>query len=90
MDFVAALDSRVVPIECKSGHSNKMVSLKLMLGAKTYPMALRLYAGDIEYGFIKPRGEQADLKEVPLVSIPHYMLERFVDKFSNIIAKAVS
>gem|GEM_PF-1476917 len=90
VDFVAALDSRVVPIECKSGHSNKMISLKLMLGAKTYPMALRLYAGDIEYGLIKPRPEQQDLKEVPLLSMPHYMLERFVSKFSTISAKAIS
>ncbi|MBL4630620.1 MAG: ATP-binding protein [Paraglaciecola sp.] len=89
VDFVAALDSRVVPIECKSGHSNKMISLKLMLGAKTYPMALRLYAGDIEYGLIKPRAEQADLKEVPLVSMPHYMLEQFVSKCSNISAKVM-
>ena len=88
VDFVAALNSRVIPIECKSGHSNKMISLKMLLGTKTYPMALRLYAGDIEYGLIKPRGEQANLKEVPLVSMPHYMLERFVHKFSNIIAKA--
>jgi predicted AAA+ superfamily ATPase len=88
VDFVVALNSRVIPIECKSGHSNKMISLKMLLGTKTYPMALRLYAGDIEYGLIKPRAEQANLKEVPLVSMPHYMLERFVHKFSNIIAKA--
>lgn len=87
VDFVTALDSSVVPIECKSGHSNKMISLKLMLGAKTYPMALRLYAGDIEYGLIKPRSEKADLKEVHLVSMPHYMLEQFVSKFSTISAK---
>jgi hypothetical protein len=90
VDFVAALDSRVVPIECKSGHSNKMISLKLMLGAKTYPIALRLYAGDIEYGLIKPIGEQTDLKAVPLVSMPHYMLEQFVYKFSSIMTKAIS
>jgi hypothetical protein len=90
VDFVTALDSSVVPIECKSGHSNKMISLKLMLGAKTYPMALRLYAGDIEYELIKPRSEKVDLKEVHLVSMPHYMLEQFVSKFSTISAKATT
>lgn len=52
VDFVTTLDSMIVPIECKSGHSNKMESLKIMLGTKAYFLALRLYAGDIGYGTI--------------------------------------
>ncbi|MFT4806752.1 MAG: putative AAA+ superfamily ATPase [Paraglaciecola sp.] len=87
VDFVTTLDSIIVPIECKSGHSNKMESLKIMLGTKAYSLALRLYAGDIGYGTIKPRGEQIDLKEVPLISMPHYMLERFIHEFIKISAK---
>lgn len=86
VDFITALNSTAIPIECKSGHSNKMESLKIMLGNKPYSLALRLYAGDITYGSIKPRGEQVNLKEVPLVSMPHYMLERFIHKFGEIIA----
>ncbi|MFT6991684.1 MAG: hypothetical protein ACJASL_003673 [Paraglaciecola sp.] len=64
-----------------------MESLKIMLGTKAYSLALRLYAGDIGYGTIKPRGEQIDLKEVSLISMPHYMLERFIHEFIKISAK---
>jgi hypothetical protein len=87
VDFITSLDSIIVPIECKSGHSNKMESLKIMLGTKPYSLALRLYAGDISYSSITPRGEQVGLQEVPLVSMPHYMLERFIYEFSSIITK---
>lgn len=86
VDFVTVLDSTVIPVECKSGHSNKMESLKIMLGTKPYSLALRLHAGDINYGSIKPRGEHVNLKEVPLVSMPHYMLERFIHEFGKIVA----
>ena len=90
VDFVIAFGACVVPIECKSGHSNKMESLKIMLGTKKYPIALRLYAGDVNYGEIKPKRNADDFKNVPLVSMPHYMLERFTQEFSTIKSRVAS
>jgi uncharacterized protein len=84
VDFLSVFDSQVVPIECKSGHSNKMESLKILMGTKPYSFALRLYAGNINYGVINAKDTDGTDREEKLVSIPHYMLERFAENFSDV------
>jgi predicted AAA+ superfamily ATPase len=76
VDFVTEREGIVIPVECKSGFSSKMTSLRIMLKEKHYPMALRVYAGNIQQETLDNNNEQAPTK---LISIPHYLLERFME-----------
>ena len=84
VDFLFSAEGMVIPIECKSGYSSKMKSLRIMMSEKKFPLALRLYAGNIQKESLKiaiPEGKQYD---ATLLSLPHYMLERFVNNVSSI------
>lgn len=83
VDFVVGLAGKAIPIECKSGLSSKMKSLFILLKKKHYPIALRVFAGNIEiqshdFGFNE---------HTHLISIPHYFLERFASNFDEVLSE---
>ena len=77
VDFVIGLEGKVIPVECKSGYSSKMKSLKIMLSEKKYPLAVRLYSGNIQHEKINIKMVNNTEYSASLLSLPHYMLERF-------------
>lgn len=79
VDFVLAINGMVIPIECKSGYSTKLKSLHILLTEKHYPMALRLYAGNVKREIIEKTVAGGKTHKTELVSLPHYMLERFAN-----------
>jgi len=83
VDFIAVFNGMAVPIECKSGHSNQMKSLKLLLQEKPFSLAVRLYAGNITHEEISV---DIDNKKflTKLISVPHYMLERLAESIHTI------
>lgn len=83
VDFVASFGGNVVPIECKPGKSSKMKSLRVMLGAKQYEFALRVYAGNIEEETIEVTLSSGKNRQTRLLSCPHYLLERFASQTAN-------
>lgn len=48
VDFIAEVGSEIYPIECKSGKSNKLKSLRLLLEEKVFKTSLRCYSGNTE------------------------------------------
>lgn len=83
VDFVIGLAGKAVPIECKSGLSSKMKSLFILLRKKYYPIALRVYAGNIDI-----QSHDVGFKEnTTLISIPHYLIERFASNFDKVLSE---
>lgn len=81
VDFVVGFAGKVVPIECKSGISSKMKSLFILMRNKYYPIAIRVYGGNINIQKLDVGFEEHSL----LISIPHYLLERFATSFDNVL-----
>ncbi len=83
VDFKLQIQDLIVPIECKSGHSNKMYSLHQLIREQGYKLALRLYSGNIRLENLTIKQKDKKPKECTLVSLPHYLLERFVAKIDQ-------
>ena len=83
VDFITEVGSEIYPIECKSGKSNKLKSLKLLLEEKVFKTSLRCYSGNIEketWSITKNNDEEY---QATVMSIPLYMLEHFIEKQSK-------
>ncbi len=78
VDFVLAISGKVIPVECKSGYSSRMKSLQVMLSEKEYPLALRLYAGNVKRETLSITMDNNKKYDATLINLPHYLLERFV------------
>lgn len=83
VDFIAGLNTGAIPIECKSGHSSQMKSLRLLLQEKHFPVAVRLHAGNIFHEELVTNINNKELLK-KLISIPHYMLERLAENIHTI------
>jgi len=80
VDFITEVGSEIYPIECKSGKSNKLKSLKLLLEEKVFKTSLRCYSGNTEketWSITKNNDEEY---QATVMSIPLYMLEHFIEK----------
>lgn len=77
VDFMLALNGQVIPVECKSGVSKKIRSLRVLLAEQPFALALRLYSGNVSTETIVNHHNGKDVKTT-LLSLPHYLLERFV------------
>lgn len=85
VDFLIERNGMIIPIECKSGKSGKMKSLRVMLESKKYPQAVRVYSENVAFEdiSIEPRNKAGDIDEsrvytCRLLSIPHYLIDRYL------------
>lgn len=74
VDFLVENDQGIFPVECKSGHSNKLNSLKLLTNEKKFNTALRFYNGNIDITELN-NGANG----FKLISLPHYLVNRLDD-----------
>lgn len=77
VDFMLALGGDVFPLECKSGLSSKMKSLRILCKEKQCKQAIRVWSGNISHEDMHITLENGAVHTTHLVSLPHYMLERF-------------
>jgi predicted AAA+ superfamily ATPase len=87
VDFIADVGSEVYPIECKSGKSGKMKSLKLLLEEKIFKHALRCYSGNVEQERWIISKNNDEEYEATLISIPLYLLEHYLEQQSLVSSK---
>ncbi len=85
VDFITEVGSQIYPIECKSGSSNKLKSLKILLEEKPFQTALRCYSGNVENEVWNITTNNGDEYRATVISIPLYMLESFIEKGSSYI-----
>jgi predicted AAA+ superfamily ATPase len=80
VDFITEVGSEIYPIECKSGSSSKLKSLRLLLEEKSFQTSLRCYSGNVEKEDLFITKNNDDEYQATVVSIPLYMLESFIEK----------
>ncbi|MEN8215221.1 MAG: AAA family ATPase [Pseudomonadota bacterium] len=79
VDYVIALEGKIIPIEIKSGATGSLKSLHQFMGNKATPVAIRFYASLPTINQIKtiiPVGKQRQEISYPLISLPLYLVER--------------
>jgi len=76
VDFIVALDGKVIPVEVKGGTGGSMKALRLMLVEKKLSFALRFYSGPprIDEYSVKTSGGQWPYH---LMSLPHFMIKQW-------------
>ncbi len=79
VDYVAAFDGRIIPIEVKAGASGSLKSLHQFVSEKSVPLAVRFDAAPPSSQMVRTRvqrnGTQTDLA-YRLLSLPLYLVER--------------
>lgn len=87
VDFLIERHGQVIPIECKSGKSGKMHSLRVLLESKQYEQAVRVYSENIsiEEVNVRPKSKSGDIIECQaykcrLLSFPHYLIDRYLTR----------
>jgi predicted AAA+ superfamily ATPase len=79
VDYVIALEGKIIPIEIKAGATGSLKSLHQFMGNKPTPLAIRFYASLPSVNQIKtliPVGKQRQEISYPLISLPLYLVER--------------
>ena len=80
VDFITEIGTDIYPIECKSGKSNKLKSLKLLLEDKVFNTSLRCYSGNLIKETWRITQNNKNEYQASIISIPLYMLEHFIEK----------
>lgn len=82
VDFLYAIDSKLIPIEVKSGTEGKLKSLHLFMNISPQRLAIRFYAGKLQLSKVIT----SEGKEFQILSIPYYLVSelknyiRYYDK----------
>ena len=82
VDYVVALNGRIIPIEVKAGASGHLKSLHQFVGEKGAPLAVRFDTGLPLTQTINTRirkGEKTIDVDYKLISLPLYLVERLSD-----------
>jgi len=80
VDFIIQHDSRVIPVEVKSGHNSKLRSLHLFMDEVEHQTAIRIWSG----AFSVDKVTTTSGKSFNLYNIPFYyagILEKLLDKW---------
>lgn len=71
IDFVHLQDSKLIPIEIKSGKAGKMYSLRRYMETASHDFAVRIYAGDLHLQVLtNPSG-----RSFYLLNLPYFLVE---------------
>lgn len=82
VDFVVALDGRIVPIEVKAGGRGSLRSLHQFVGEKRVPLAVRFDSNPPSIQTVNATiqsGEKASEVTYRLLSLPLYLVEKVAD-----------
>ena len=80
MDFVLQIDSKVIPIEVKSGHNAKLKSLHLFMEEVPHDIAIRVWSQPFSIDEVATQSG----KKFKLINLPFYyvgILERILKEF---------
>lgn len=72
VDYIWLFESKLIPIEVKSGTEGKLKSLHLYMDAAPHAMALRFYAGEISI----TSATTANGKNYKLLNLPYYLVSQ--------------
>ncbi|MDR0546806.1 MAG: AAA family ATPase [Dysgonamonadaceae bacterium] len=81
VDFILQHDSRIIPVEVKSGHNSKLRSLHLFMDEVEHQTAIRIWSGKFSVDkVITPKGKSFNLYNVPFyyAGILEKLLNRWV------------
>ena len=79
VDYVAAFDGRIVPMEVKAGASGSLKSLHQFVAEKGVPLAVRFDAARPSIQTVRTSVQRAEMQtdvNYRLVSLPLYLVER--------------
>ncbi|GHT78816.1 ATPase [Bacteroidia bacterium] len=82
MDFILQKDSKIIPIEVKSGHNSKLKSLHLFMDECPHDWAVRVWSQPFSIDKVKTQAG----KEFNLINLPFYyvgVLEKVLEKVMN-------
>jgi len=81
IDYILQHDSRIIPVEVKSGHNSKLRSLHLFMDEVEHRTAIRIWSKNFSVDKVKtPRGKTFNLYNVPFYYAG--ILEKLIDKWS--------
>jgi predicted AAA+ superfamily ATPase len=86
VDYVVAIDGRIIPVEIKAGATGSLKSLHQFVGEKGVSIAVRFDTGLPATQSIDTRirrGEKTVDVKYQLISLPLYLVERLPDLLSN-------
>jgi len=76
VDYLIQLGQQLIPIEVKSGTEGKMRSLHQLMSEKSWPLAVRIYAGPLTTHRVTTRVQTGNAVTYDLLSIPFYLIEQ--------------
>jgi predicted AAA+ superfamily ATPase len=72
IDYLYQYDSKLIPIEVKSGSEGKLKSLHMFMDLVPHNMAIRFYAGNVSITEIKTPAE----KKYYLLNLPYFLVSQ--------------
>jgi uncharacterized protein len=88
VDFVVALDGRIVPIEVKAGGRGSLRSLHQFVGEKRVPLAVRFDSNPPSIQTVNATiqaGDKASEVTYRLLSLPLYLVEKIADVMRTLL-----
>ena len=88
VDFVVALDGRIVPIEVKAGGRGSLRSLHQFVGEKRVPLAVRFDSNPPSIQTVNATiqaGDKASEVTYRLLSLPLYLVEKVADVIRTLL-----
>ena len=76
IDYILQYASRIIPIEVKAGAEGKLKSLHVFMAEKKYPLAIRIYSGELKLDTVKVKTPSGQPVRYQLLSIPFYLLSQ--------------
>ena len=76
IDYIYLYNSKMIPIEVKSGATGKLKSLQLYMDQTPHSLAIRFYAGELKIN----KMESVEGKEFHLLNLPYYLVSQ-IDKY---------
>jgi predicted AAA+ superfamily ATPase len=81
VDFIVQHESRIIPVEVKSGHNSKLKSLHLFMEQANHSTAIRIWSNPLSVDKVKT----ATGKEFTLINIPFYytsFIKKIVEEYT--------
>ena len=81
IDFIIQHDSRIIPVEVKSGNNSKLRSLHLFMDEVEHQTAIRIWSGNFSIDKVKtPKGKSFNLYNIPFyyAGVLEVVLEKWI------------
>lgn len=78
VDYVYVFESKLIPLEVKSGKEGTLKSLHLFMEQANHSFAVRIYGGKLTVSEVKTEGG----KYYQLLNLPYYLISKLEDYLS--------